>query len=227
MSNIWSRLINLAGNITGTLPIANGGTGQTTARLAINALAGSQTDNRVLQGNGTNIVLGQIDDPTFFAAGAYNDGTSAGTLPIVTAMSNSLATQMGLKQYLSSGSYSGGLAPTTTNNKTNPVPVRAVYVPYLTQDGSWRIRFNIAMTQNSATQTQIIISVTGIVFKNLSGYFQPVAGLFVQSGSGLVQTCWADPNTNNIIVTYSSATGCTGVCASGDVELDLKPTWAY
>ncbi len=81
MSNIWSRLINLGGNITGTLGLSNGGTGQVTAQAAINALAGAQTDNRVLQGNGTNIVLGQIDDPAFFTTGA---AAAAGAIGIVT-----------------------------------------------------------------------------------------------------------------------------------------------
>jgi hypothetical protein len=41
--------------------IANGGTGQTTAQLAINALAGAVTDHRLLKGNGTNITLDQVD----------------------------------------------------------------------------------------------------------------------------------------------------------------------
>ena len=63
-----------------TLPIANGGTGQSTAQLGINALAGAVTDNRVLQGNGTNIVLGQIDDPTFFLAGAAATAGGIGIL---------------------------------------------------------------------------------------------------------------------------------------------------
>lgn len=48
--------VNLATQVTGTLPVANGGTGQTTANAAFNALAPSQTGNagRVLTTNGTN-----------------------------------------------------------------------------------------------------------------------------------------------------------------------------
>ncbi len=81
MGAIWSRLLNLGGLVTGTLPVINGGTGQTTVQAAINALAGAQTDNRVLQGNGTNIVLGQIDDPAFFTTGA---AAASGAIGIVT-----------------------------------------------------------------------------------------------------------------------------------------------
>ena len=44
-------------------PIAAGGTGTTTAQLAINALVGGVTNGQLVQGNGTNIVLAAA--PTF------------------------------------------------------------------------------------------------------------------------------------------------------------------
>jgi hypothetical protein len=78
----------LTTGITGTLGIGNGGTGQTTAQAAIDALAGATTDNRVLQGNGTNIVLGQIDDPAFFTTGAAASNSAIG---IVTTAAQSFA----------------------------------------------------------------------------------------------------------------------------------------
>lgn len=47
--------------LSGTaLPIANGGTGQTTQQAALNALAGAVTTNQVLRGNGTNVTLGAL-----------------------------------------------------------------------------------------------------------------------------------------------------------------------
>jgi hypothetical protein len=49
-----------AGNVTGTVAIANGGTGQTTQQAAINALVGTQTANRVLRSDGTNSTLAQV-----------------------------------------------------------------------------------------------------------------------------------------------------------------------
>lgn len=72
--------VSLTAGVTGVLPIANGGTGQITAQLGINALAGAVTDNRVLQGNGTNIVLGQIDTPSFFTTGAVATASEPGVL---------------------------------------------------------------------------------------------------------------------------------------------------
>jgi hypothetical protein len=52
--------VNLATDVSGTLPIANGGTGQTTQQAAINALVGTQTANRVLRSDGTNSTLSQV-----------------------------------------------------------------------------------------------------------------------------------------------------------------------
>jgi len=43
--------------LTGTLALANGGTGQTTAAAAITALTGTQTSGYYLRSNGTNAVL--------------------------------------------------------------------------------------------------------------------------------------------------------------------------
>lgn len=57
---VWSNGVNFyevqASNLTGTLAIANGGTGQTTANAALNALLPSQTSNanKYLQTDGTN-----------------------------------------------------------------------------------------------------------------------------------------------------------------------------
>lgn len=44
----------------GTLPIAAGGTGQITQQAALNALSGTQTANRVLRSNGTNVTFSQV-----------------------------------------------------------------------------------------------------------------------------------------------------------------------
>lgn len=74
---VWSDGTNFydtkSNGITGTLAIANGGTGQTTQQAAINALAGAQTNNRVLRSDGTNTTLSQVVLTT--------DVT--GTLPVV------------------------------------------------------------------------------------------------------------------------------------------------
>ena len=78
------------------VPIANGGTGTTTAQLAINALVGSVTAGYVVQGNGTNIVLGvppAVTDTNPIVKGSADatkqmrfevDGLTTGTTRVIT-----------------------------------------------------------------------------------------------------------------------------------------------
>lgn len=62
-SNSWDTVASLpAAELSGTIPIANGGTGQTTANAAFNALAPSQTgqSGRYLTTNGTTTSWGTV-----------------------------------------------------------------------------------------------------------------------------------------------------------------------
>ena len=68
-----------ASNITGVLSLLNGGTGASTQQTAINTLVGTQTANRVLKSNGTNMLLAQV--------GLTTD--VIGTLPIANGGTNS------------------------------------------------------------------------------------------------------------------------------------------
>lgn len=49
-----------ATNFTGTLAVANGGTGVTTAQAEMNRVAGVVTSGQFLRGNGTNVVMSAI-----------------------------------------------------------------------------------------------------------------------------------------------------------------------
>jgi hypothetical protein len=63
----WDAVSLSTADITGTLPITNGGTGQTTAASAITALTGAQTSGQYLRSDGTNAALAAIvagDVPT-------------------------------------------------------------------------------------------------------------------------------------------------------------------
>jgi hypothetical protein len=71
--------VDLATDVTGVLPFANGGTSQSNRQAAINALVGTQTANRVLRSDGTNSTLSQVALAT--------DVT--GTLPIANGGTNS------------------------------------------------------------------------------------------------------------------------------------------
>lgn len=72
MSTIWSRLINLAGNITGILPVANGGTGLasgTSGGVLGYTATGTLASSSLLAANGVVLGGGAAATPTATAAG--------------------------------------------------------------------------------------------------------------------------------------------------------------
>jgi hypothetical protein len=91
---VWSDGTNVYGvkssGVSGTLPIANGGTGQTTANAAFNALAPAQTaattTNKYLKSDGTNTSwdLINLSSTTTVTAGSFVVGTSYTILSIGT-----------------------------------------------------------------------------------------------------------------------------------------------
>ncbi len=68
----------LSTGVTGTLPIANGGTSQTTAAAAITALTGTQTSGYYLRSDGTNAALGAIQAADVPTLNQNTSGTAAG-----------------------------------------------------------------------------------------------------------------------------------------------------
>jgi hypothetical protein len=74
-----------ASNVTGTVAIANGGSGQTTAQLAMNAFAGAVTSGSYLRGNGTDVVMNTIqaaDVPTL------NQNTTGSAATVTTTINS-------------------------------------------------------------------------------------------------------------------------------------------
>jgi len=58
-SATWTS-VDLNNSTSGTLPVTKGGTGNTTAQAAINTLAGSVVNGKYLRGDGTNVVMADI-----------------------------------------------------------------------------------------------------------------------------------------------------------------------
>ena len=83
-NSAWDLLDISTADITGTLPIVNGGTGQTTANASFNALAPSQTTNtgKYLKTDGTNTSWDLLDISTADITGVLplaNGGTASST----------------------------------------------------------------------------------------------------------------------------------------------------
>jgi hypothetical protein len=105
-----------ASSITGTLPIANGGTGQTTANAAFNALAPVQTSaaGLYLKSDGTNTSWDAIDISTADVTGVLlgvNGGTGVNNSGKTITLGGNLTT---------SGAFAVTLTATATTNVTLP-----------------------------------------------------------------------------------------------------------
>jgi len=72
-----------ASNVTGTVAIANGGTGQTTQAAALTALAGTQTSGRYLRSDGTNTSLSAIQAADVPTLNQNTTGTASNVTGIV------------------------------------------------------------------------------------------------------------------------------------------------
>lgn len=137
---------------------------------------------------------------------SLSDGTNAGLLPAVTNMGDALAAQLGYKQYT-------GQTVTGNNSWSQD---RAVLIPYQTQDGTWRLKFNVKGTSSSATT--VTLTFPGLTFYN--GVDQSTS-VYPASGSGRAKV---NSNASTSLLVCESAN--TIWQTSGDVELDSKPTWA-
>jgi hypothetical protein len=98
---VWSDGTNFfdvqAQNLTGTLAIANGGTGQVTANAAFNALAPAQTNNRLLRSDGTNTSFAQavLTTDVTGTLPVANGGTGVTTAAAITALVGNLLFPVG------------------------------------------------------------------------------------------------------------------------------------
>lgn len=120
-SQVSGNISGNADNVTGTVAIANGGTGQTTAAAAITALTGTQTSAYYLRSNGTSAALS-----------ALSAADLTGTVAIASGGSGQSTAQGAMNAFagaVTSGSYLRG-------NGTNVVmaTIQAADVPTLNQN---------------------------------------------------------------------------------------------
>lgn len=197
----WDQIDISSADVTGTLPITSGGTGQTTANAALNALLPDQTgnsgkvlstdatdtswinvatdptttrgdlirrgaaalerfaavtDNRVVRGDGTDVVLGQIDDTGFFTSGAAATTAAygvvtAGTVPGVADDSSATAGTIG--EYVESRvEYTGNAATSGTAYNVGSLNLTA---------GDWDVGMGFGL-QGTNASTVVAAVIAGI-----------------------------------------------------------------
>jgi len=100
----------LTTGVTGTLPVANGGTGNTTAQAEMNRVAGAVTSGQYLRGNGTNVVMSAIqagDVPTL----NQNTTGTAGNVTSISSAVGSGFTWTGVQLFQSNQNTTGSNPP--------------------------------------------------------------------------------------------------------------------
>jgi hypothetical protein len=81
-----------ASNVTGTVAIANGGTGATTRQDAMDALAGAVTSGQYLRGNGTDVVMSAIQAADVPTLNQNTTGTASNVTGIVAVANGGTGT---------------------------------------------------------------------------------------------------------------------------------------
>jgi hypothetical protein len=183
----WGK-IALASAVSGTLPVANGGTGQTTANAAFNALAPSQATNsgKYLTTNGTDTSWATVTQTTFSA------GTTGFTPATATSGAVTLAGTLNIAN--------GGTGATTAQGAINALAAATTSGYYLRGNGTNVVMaaivagdvptLNQTTTGNAATATLATTATTATTATNLAGGsagtipYQSAAGTTVQLTAG-------------------------------------------
>ena len=163
--------------------------------------------------------VGDANNAAVAAAGGkfYRSSDSGGATPNIAGPYLQLPAQPSptfLKQY---SEANGDFTVTGTNWTT----IRAVIIPYKTTNGVWRAIINIVGTVSVAV-TAVTVTISGIIFKNV---LNNTAALGAASSATVLAKAVVTENTGNIAFTTDGATNVAFRC-SGDLELDLIPTWA-
>ena len=212
-----------ASNVTGTVAIANGGTGQTTQQTAINALAGAVTSGQFLRGNGTNVVMAAIqasDVPTLNQNTTGTASNVTGVVAVANGGSGQTTAQTAMNTFagaVTSGQYLRG-------NGTNVVmsAIQAADVPTLNQNTTGtasNVTGTVAIANGGTGQTTKLAAFDAlspastkgdlIAFDGTDNVRLPVGadGLVLQADS--TQTTglkWAAAGSSGATITNDTAT---------------------
>lgn len=233
-------------DITGTVPINKGGTGQITQQSAINALAGSLTSGYYLRGNGTNVLMSAIqaaDVPTLNQnttgtasnvtgiVAIANGGTGASTA--ATARTNlglgTMATQDATGVAITGGAINGTTVGATTASTgkftnleatgtlTGSNGIMAIGTSQIYKDATGNVGFNSIVPSEK-------IDVVGNI--KASGTIS-AATQFTGPGTGLTGTAASlsiGGNAANVTGTVAIANGGTGQITANAAFNALAPS---
>ena len=193
---ITATLSGNATNVSGTVAIANGGSGTTTAQGAMNAFAGAVTSGSYLRGNGSNVLMATIqaaDVPTLNQSTSGNAATattatnlaggSAGTVPYQSAAGTTAMLAAGSSgQVLQSNGASAPSWVAATAAANNGTLTMAVSGTGLSGSASFTANQAGASTFTVTSNATSANTVSAIVARDGSGNFS--AGTITASLTG-------------------------------------------
>ena len=168
-SAVSGNISGNAANVTSTVAIGNGGTGQSTRQDAMDALAGAVTSGQYLRGNGTDVVMSAIqaaDVPTLNQNTTGQAGSVANALTAGTGITFSSGTTYdGSAAITISSTGGGGFTPTidrlTTTQQSTTTTLADVtqLVEALVANATYRIDCFVTF-QSAATTTGLNLGFT-------------------------------------------------------------------
>lgn len=206
--------VGLSTHVSGTLGLTNGGTGQTTAQAAMNALAGAVTSGYYLRGNGTNVVMAAIsagDVPTL----NQNTTGSAGSVVNALTMNN------GGAGAASGATFNGSAAQTISYNTIGASPLAgssSLTTTGTVTSGTWSASFGAVSGANLTNLTAGNLSgtISSTVLGNSSLYVGTTAialnrGSANQGLTGITSLAMPGATSGTVTITPALVAGTTAI----------------
>lgn len=233
-----------ATNVTGTVAIANGGTGQTTRQAAMDALAGAVTSGQYLRGNGTDVVMSAIQAADVPTLNQNTTGTAAnvtGTVAIANGGTGATTRQDAMDAL--AGAVTAGLYLRGNGTDVVMSAIQAADVPTLNQNttgsaatlttarningtsfnGSADITVPLNTTNRTTNETGHMVFTGTTATGNVSAYTNTAVRVNPSQGrveaNGISAAAGLIEHANNITVTYTMKTGNNAISA-GPVTID-------
>jgi hypothetical protein len=212
--------------LAGTLNIANGGTGVTTAQAAMNTFAGAVTSGQYLRGNGTDVVMASIvagDVPTLNQNTTGTAGNVTGTVAVLNGGTGSTT----------AGGARTNLGATTVGSNfftlTNP---SAITFPRINADNTVSAldaaTFRTAIGAGTSSTTGTVTSVSGTApISVATGTTTPaitIAQATTSTSGYLSSTDWNTFNGKQAAGSYVTVGGALGTPSSGTLTNCTFPT---